>query len=131
MCRKPLSQVQNIATVCLSQMKPCTFHRSLPPCVCMLSCFSPVRLFEALRTAAHQAPLFMRFSRQEYWNGCHAPLQGIFDPWIFDSRIESISLMSPALAGGIFTTSATWEAPLSVIGELSNIDWLRGNRIFL
>ena len=28
-----------------------------------------------------------------------------------DPGIEPVSLMSPALAGGFFTTSATWEAP--------------------
>jgi len=27
-----------------------------------------------------------------------------------DPRIEAVSLTSPALAGGFFTTSATWEA---------------------
>ena len=35
----------------------------------MLSCFSHVRLFVILWTVAHQAPLSMRFSRQEYWSG--------------------------------------------------------------
>ena len=29
-------------------------------------------------TVAHQAPLSMGFSRQEYWSRCHALLQGIF-----------------------------------------------------
>ena len=29
-------------------------------------------------TVAHQAPLSMGFSRQEYWSGCHFLLQGIF-----------------------------------------------------
>ena len=29
-------------------------------------------------TAVFQAPLFMGFSRQEYWSGCHSLLQGIF-----------------------------------------------------
>ena len=29
-------------------------------------------------TVAHQSPLFMEFSRQEYWVGCHFLLQGIF-----------------------------------------------------
>ena len=33
---------------------------------CMLSCFSPVQLFATLWTIACQAPLSMRFSRQEY-----------------------------------------------------------------
>ena len=34
---------------------------------CMLSCFSCVRLFGIPGTVAHQAPLSMEFSRQEYW----------------------------------------------------------------
>ena len=36
-----------------------------------LSC---VRLFVTPWTAAHQAPLSMGFSRQEYWSGCHCLL---------------------------------------------------------
>ena len=47
-------------------------------CVCMLSCFSRVQLFGTPETVAHQAPLSMGFSRQEYWSGCHSLLQGIF-----------------------------------------------------
>ena len=31
-----------------------------------------VQLFATLWTIAHQAPLPMKFSRQEYWSGCHA-----------------------------------------------------------
>ena len=38
--------------------------------------------------------------------GCHARLQGVFPTRGLNPR-----LMSPALAGGFFTTSATWEAP--------------------
>ena len=45
---------------------------------CMLSCFSRVQLFATLWTVAHGTPLSMGFSRQEYWSGCHALLQGIF-----------------------------------------------------
>ena len=29
-------------------------------------------------TIANQVPLFMGFPRQDYWSGCHFPLQGIF-----------------------------------------------------
>ena len=36
------------------------------------------RLFAILWTAAHQAPLFMGFSRQEHWSGLPCPPQGIF-----------------------------------------------------
>ena len=44
----------------------------------MLSRFSRVRLFVTPWTVAHQAPLSMGFSRQEYWSGLPFLLQGIF-----------------------------------------------------
>ena len=37
--------------------------------VCVLSRFSRVQLSAALWTAAHQAPLSLGFSTQEYWSG--------------------------------------------------------------
>ena len=52
-------------------------------------------------TVAHQVPLSMGFSRQEYWNGLPCPPS--------DPGVEPMSLMSPALADGFFTTSTTWE----------------------
>ena len=39
---------------------------------------SHVWLFVTQWTIAHQAPLSMEFSRQEYWSDCHYLLQGIF-----------------------------------------------------
>ena len=42
----------------------------------MLSHFSHVRLFVALWTVAHQAPLSMAFPRQEYWSGLPCSPQG-------------------------------------------------------
>ena len=45
-------------------------------------------------------------SRQEYWNGLPCPPPADLP----DPGIEPVSLMSPALAGGFFTTSTTWEA---------------------
>ena len=74
--------------------------------VCVLSHFSCVWLFVTLWTIAPQAPLSLGFSRQEYWTrlSCpspeHLPYPGI----------EPVSLVSPALAGGFFTTRPTWEA---------------------
>ena len=35
-------------------------------CVCMLSCTSHVKLLATLWTVAHQDPLSMKFSRQDY-----------------------------------------------------------------
>ena len=48
----------------------------------------------------------MGFSRQEYWSGL--PYSPPGDPP--NPGIEPTSLESPALAGGFFTTSTTWEA---------------------
>ena len=74
----------------------------------MLSRFSCVQLFATPWTTAHQAPLSMGFSWQEYWSGLLlCPLPGDLS----DPEIELASLTSPALAGRFFTTSATWEAP--------------------
>ena len=56
-----------------------------------------------LWTIAGQAPLSMGFSRQKYWSGVPGLPPG--DP--LDSRIEAMSLMSPALAGRSFTASTT------------------------
>ena len=40
---------------------------------CMLSHFSHVHLFVTPWTVAHQAPLSMGFSKQEYWSGLPFP----------------------------------------------------------
>ena len=49
-------------------------------------------------TVAHQAPLSMGFSRQEYWSGLSCLPPGEYP----DPRIEPTSLISPTLAGGCF-----------------------------
>ena len=55
------------------------------------------------RAVARQAPLSMGFFRQEYWSELPRPPPEVLP--------EPASLGSPALAGGFFTTRATWEAP--------------------
>ena len=73
----------------------------------MLSRFSRVQHFVTPWTVARQAPLPMGFPRQEYWSGLPCPPPGDFP----NSGIEPMSLMSPPLTDGFFTTSTTWEAP--------------------
>ena len=53
-----------------------------------------------------QAPLSTGFFRQEYWSGFSCSPPG----YLPDSGIKPMSLMSPALAGRLFTSRVTWEA---------------------
>ena len=88
-------------------------HRNCERNVCTLSRFSRVWLFATLWTVAHQAPLSMGFSRQEFWSGLsRPPPEDIPDP-----LIKLASLTSPALAGRFFTTSATWESPWEIVNH--------------
>ena len=78
--------------------------------VCMLNvCYVCVHLPSCIRhfatpwtiwTLAHQAPLSVEFSRQEYWSRLPFPTPGNLP----DSGIKAPSLASPALAPGFFTT---------------------------
>ena len=61
---------------------------------------------ETQRTAAHQTPLSMGFSRQQHWRELPHPPPGDLP----DLGIKPTSLMSPTLAGRFFTSRATWEA---------------------
>ena len=64
----------------------------------VLSHFSRVRLFVTSWTVAHQTPLSMGFSRQDYWSGLPCPLLGDLP----DPGIIPMSLVSPALVGRFF-----------------------------
>ena len=75
-------------------------------CVCVPCHFSRVQLFVTSWTVAHQVPLSLGFSRQEYWHGLPCPPLGDLP----DAEREPASLLSLTLAGKFFTTSATWEA---------------------
>ena len=68
-------------------------------CPCMLSYD---QLFATPWTVAHQAPLCMGFSRQEYWSRLPCLPPG-------DLPKPGMEPESPALAGRFVTTSAAWE----------------------
>ena len=77
-----------------------TVLRSL--CGCM---HNRVQLFATPWTVAHQAPLPMGFSRQEYWSRLpFSPSGDLPNP-----GIKPASLASSASTGVFFTTSTTWE----------------------
>ena len=69
---------------------------------------SPVQLFAPPGTIAHQVPLAMEFSRQEYWNRLPFPPPADLPT----PGIEPTSSASPALAGGFLTSWATREAQI-------------------
>ena len=68
-------------------------------CACV---FSHMELFVTPWTVAHQAPLSMEFSKQEYWSGLFSPPRDLPNP-----EIKFTSLMSPALPGWFFPPRAT------------------------
>ena len=70
--------------------------------LCCAKSLHHIQFFKTLWTVAHQAPVSMGFSRQEYWSGVamtssrgSSQTQGL-----------NLHLMSPALVGGFFTSSA-------------------------
>ena len=79
--------------------------------------FRRVQLFETPWTVARQAPLSMRFSRQEYWSGLPFPSPGNLP----DRRIELSSLTASALAGGFFTTKLSGKPMKVKVKSLSRV----------
>ena len=96
-------------------MKQNQFHAIFPLCVCMLSLFSRAQLFELLLTVAHQTPLSLGFSRQEFWSGLPFP----------SLRIFPIQGSNPgllhALEGVFFTTSTTSTQRIAKEPELAQV----------
>ena len=66
-------------------------------------------------TVARQTPLPIGVSRQEYWSGLPFPTPGDLP----NPGIEPASLVSPALAGGFFTTATTGK-PQSIMQRKCN-----------
>ena len=54
---------------------------------------------------AHQSPLSVEFSTQEYWKKLPFPSPGVLP----NPEIKPTTFVSLALAGGFFTTSAIWK----------------------
>ena len=71
-------------------------------CACV--CAKLLQSYSTLCDPMHCNP--PAFSRQEYWSGLPCPPPGELP----DPGIEPVSLASPALAGGFFTTTVTREA---------------------
>ena len=81
---------------------------------CMLSCFSCVWLCATQWTVACQTPLSMGILQARILEWVAVPPPGDLP----NSGIEPASLMSPALTGGFFTTSATWAELAYLLSKL-------------
>ena len=107
-------------------MKKCLYPSVHSRCVCALSC---VKLFATPWMAAHQPPLSLEFSWQEYWSGLPFSTPGDLP----DLGIEHMSL---ALANEFFTTvppenstpwsprspQCSWQHSLQRPGRGNNLD---------
>ena len=60
--------------------------------------------FKTYECSVAQSCLTLCYTRQEYWSGLPVPPPGDLP----DQGIQPTYLVSPALAAGLFTTSATW-----------------------
>ena len=83
-------------------------------CVCYALC--RVRLFATVQTVAHQAPLSMEFSRQEYWSGLPFPSPEDFpysgiEPW--SPALQADSFRFELQGGPYFTHGSVF---MSVVG---------------
>ena len=68
---------------------------------------SPVQLFATPWTVAHQAPLSMGFSRQEYWSGVPFPTPGDLPDL---SRHQTHASCVSYIGRQILDLCGTWEA---------------------
>ena len=89
-------------------------------CVCMCVCAHACSVMSdsaAPWTGPHQTLLSMGFPRQEYWSGLPFPSPGK----LLDPRIEPTSLVSPALAGGFFTTEPPGKPYVHIYTHICNL----------
>ena len=108
---------------------------------------SPVWLFATQWTVAHQAPLSVGFSRQEYWSGLpHPPPGDLPNPGIkprsstlqVDSlpseppgKPKNTGVSSPSLLHGIFPTQKLNQSLLHCRQILYQLSYLGGSNILL
>ena len=87
----------------LSEVWPSAAGLLVSSALCARSLQSCLLLCDPWTQGSCQAALFVEFSSQQYWSGLVFPPPGDLP----EPGVEPVSL---ALAGGFFTTSATWEA---------------------
>ena len=109
--RQPQSRPAVLGTSFQQPEQHCLWTKLDPAWVCACS---HVSLFASPWTVAHQAPLFLEFSRQEYWSRLPSPTRQDLS----HARLEPEVLVTLALAGRFFTAGlATREALIPGWGQ--------------
>jgi len=92
--------------------EPDKLHSSNTLCVCLVTELCPILLDPM--NLAHQAPLSMGLSRQEYWSGCHFLLQGIFP---HSHPPQGLNLQLPCLlhCRRILYLLSHWGSPYNIL----------------
>ena len=104
------------------------FTHLLHSLMCVWSHFSHVWLFVTQWTIAHQAPLPMGFSWQEYWSGLPFPSPcDLSNPWIELHLLSLLHWQAGSLPIGSLPIwglpGNTWQAPDSLVAWVKVIHW--------
>ena len=97
----------------------------------LLNCFSRVRLCETPERTVHQAPPFLRFSRQEYWSGVPfpSPMKVKSENEVAQSCLTFCDPMDCSLTGssihGIFQASVLEWGAIAFSDIFINQDFVR------
>ena len=102
----PFIYVYEIYKICNGSIN-IHFEEYISKCVAVVQLLSHVQPFASPWTVAHQAPLSMGFSKQEYWSG----LPFLSPRALPDPEIEATS---PALPGGFFTIESPGKPHIKV-----------------
>ena len=101
------------------------YPQGISPSLLLFNRYVMSNSFATPQTIAHQVPLSMRFSRQEYWSGLPFPSAE-------DLPNPGIKPTSPTLAGGFFTTSAPGKPiPFIMVSQTSQRSYLKENSFTL
>ena len=101
-CSLQVSSVHEILQARMLEWVAISFSKMLLLIKSICAVLSCIQLSVTPWTVVCQAPLSMRFSRQEYWSGLPcSPPGDLLHP---GTEPASVSLMSPALVGGFVTT---------------------------
>ena len=114
-----LNDLRNVSDKDAMKSSPRLMHA----CV-LLSRFSHVQLFATPWTIAHQAPLSMGFSRQEYWSGSPCPPPGDLSDTVWTHQASCVSCIGRQI---LYNLNCLGSPPRLMLGHNGNnvITWFK------